>query len=556
MLRWKPLALLVLASLGAMYPVKTNAQGDGVFAAELVVRGRAAWSDVQAASLEAGAEVSATLRDDAGQPLAGVPVGVKLLTTREPDGAGTQVSAVSESDGRVTARLESDAAGDARVVLEYSGSALVEGARAEARVRLGQVEASLSLEVPPQLNADAPPPFVVRLQDARGAPIAGAEVALSLDDAPPTVERTRDDGVAGFSVARVAPGRHTLTARVAGDARRTEAVERRIFEAVRVPDVQARVAKTPSQDDPMSAPLVIEAEVTGPPSDALDLRLLVDGKAVSLARPDAGGRATIEVPRRRIAAGTRTLEVEVAAREDDWAVVRSAPMQVTLPPHDATVDGLVGWVASGLALSSLGALLFTALAKRRGDSTTAAPPASARLPPRPDFEVMSARSTNAGGAPATLVITALDAVSGAPVRAAVRWLEPGGEVTWTREDGTAILRGPGHVLEVSARGFVTARPHCRVERATEATVRLMPLRAAIQRALESWLARCPDPQPLLGRETLVEIEQRMRLAGHAEATVTPLMRAVEAALFADATPDEATLSAVEAKLSALEPWPT
>ena len=545
--RWKPLVHLLLASLAVMCPLSVSAQGDDFLAAELIVRGRAVWSDFQVTGFGAGADVSATLRDDAGQPLAGVRVEVTL----RPEGdAARAVHAVSASDGRVTARLESDAQGDARVTLDYPGSTLVEGHRAETSVRLGRVEPALFIELPPQIDADAPPPIVVRLQDARGAPIIDAAVTLSLDEATPAVERTNSEGVAGFSVARLAPGRHSLTARSLGDARHAEAVQIRTFEALRRASVQATVSRIPSETDPMSAPLIVDAEVTGPSSDALALRLRVDGQAVSLERPDARGRAVFEVPRRRLAPGTRTLEVEVTAHDPHWAVVRSSPMPVTLPPHAETLGGHVVWLALGLAL---GALMVAVIATRRAVPLVAPLPPAVQLTPRPDFEAAAAHATGAHGAGAILRITVVDAVSGHIVRAAVRWLEPSGEVTWTGDDGTAVLDGPGRVLEVSARGFVTARPLCAVDRATEATVRLMPLRAAIQRALERWLARWPAPQPRLGRETLLEIERHMRLAGYAEAMVTPLMRDVEAALFAEVAPDEATLAAVEAQLSTLVP---
>jgi hypothetical protein len=208
------------------------------------------------------------------------------------------------------------------------------------------------------------------------------------------------------------------------------------------------------------------------------------------------------------------------------------------------------------------ALSLTGAAWRRRAQAPAprSAPSRAAAPPPPPFE----RRDEATAPGDALDLQVVDAVDGRPLVARVVLLTadatvpdaasldaPPGPAFTTGADGRARLAGPAAHIWVGADGYAPSCHVCPVPPGGRAVVRLLPIRAHIQRVYEGVLRAAGRPPLRFGRETPRQAASALAARGGAPESVDALTRVVEAACFG---PDEPGPDALTAAHALAERW--
>ena len=506
-------------------------------APEVRVRARPLLAEVFAESRGRLVDVSGQLRDDLGSPVAGVRVSARLGER------GPGLEFVTGANGAFEGRLTATREGVQSVHVEYAGNALLAPTRAVLRVDVGRAQVDLALDAPSEVDGDAPPAIPLLATDRRGRPLEGLEVHLDLDDAPVVTARTDASGTARFGLERLSPGVHRLRARTLGDDERLPAEVSRTILSLRSPSLEVRTVAAPPAGVGRKGLLRVDGWTAGPERRDTRLSLLLDGRVAARTTPEPDGTFAFAVPRDALPAESVRVEVEVRAVSEGWRPVRSPAQTLALPALPAPSTGLaLYWPQVGAGVAAVVALV-TLLGARR--SPPAAQPASRAADP-PPFEFRPGPMRSAG--PIRLTVRVLDAVSSQPVIAEVRWHTEAGTVA-TDADGRAELAGPGGgVLAVMAPGYAPFERACAAPTGGEVLVRILPLRAAVQRRFEHWLGALAPPRPAFGRESLAEIADALVARGCSMDRVAALVAAVEVVCFDAPTPGPEALAHLETRL--------
>ncbi len=492
--------------------------------------------------------VEGQLRDNLGQPLPATPV--RVVPER---GAGT-VATVTAPDGRFRAVLRFAGEGSRTLRVEHPGGALLGPAGAELTVVVGRTLVDLSLALPEPVPAGEIATAVVEAKDAAGWPVAELPLVVTLDGKEGAEVRTDGAGRASLALEGLRPGRHTLVVTWSGDDRRLPARLEEQFVAAATLGVELR-AEAAAPPTP-GAPIALAGQVEGAPGLEISVIVTADGRPVLATRADRNGRFRVDVEPEDVRPGRVVFRALARADEPAWRDGHSAALEIDVPAAPPR-SPLWTWAPAAIAALSLAGAAWRRRAQAPAPRSTPTRPAP---PPLPPFE----RRPVPTAANEALDLLVLDAIDGRPLTARVVLLgadattpdvtrldAPPGPTFATGPDGRARLTGTATRLWVGADGYAPSCHVCPLPPGGRAVVRLLPVRAHIQRVYEAVLRAAGRPPIRFGRETPRQAASALTARGGAAPSVDALTRIVEAACFG---PDEPGPEALTAAHSLAERW--
>jgi hypothetical protein len=510
-------------------------------APRISVKARPWFDDVRAAARGLEVTVEGRLRDNLGQPIPATGVRV-----RSDDGATAR--ATTGTDGRFRAALRFAGEGSRTLHAEYPGGTLLGPASADLVVAVGRTRIELAVQIEDPVPAEKPAIAVVEARDAAGWPVPELALGVALDAAPVTPVRTDASGRAELTLGNLTPGEHRLTARWEGDAQRFPARGERSFHAAATLGVTLRAegALPPAS----GASIELTGAVKGAPGLDVGVIVTADGRPVATTHADSTGRFRVDVAPEDLRPGEVGFRALARADSPAWRDGHSDEVRVTVPPAPGR-SPLWTWAPVAVA----GLSLVGAAWRRREVVASARPtPPRAAPPPPPPFELRPQAATASGvldlevvdaldGAalPATVVLLAADAPMPDPAS-----LAPPGPATATDAEGRIRLAGEADRVWVGAPGYAPACHACPLPPGGRAVVRLLPLRAHIQRLYEDVLVAAGRPPLRFGRQTPREAAEALERRGRSPEPVEALTALVEAACFGPEPPDGRALAAAHA----------
>ncbi len=508
--RWGWLAPLLIAASASAQPrisVKARAWLDGLSAFarghEVTVRG--------------------TLRDDLGQPVPGATLEVR----------GERASADARGGFEVTVQIPAE--GRQRVGVRFPGSSLVGPAEGEVEVVVGRTATELHLGVDSEVDATQPVQVEIALTAADGSPVPGARVELTLDGEALPPQTTDGRGRASALLTSLTPGLHGLYAKWAGDRERLPAEATEKVEAT-LPLTVDLVAPNPS---PASGdPVVLEGRVAGAAGRAPDAEVVLTANGRPAERTSTrGGAFRFLLAADDLEAGDVVFRATGHTAEPGWrdGVSPTVTVRVPIPPPPSP-----GWAwAPGLLA---GAALLGGLWLRRPRPRAAPPPLPEPEPTLTPFEF------ELPPAATVLEVEVRDAVSHVPLVATVVRLPddllrphpadtdaPPGERARTDERGRARVPGAGRRVWTWAEGYAPS-VHELPASVGLARIRLLPLRARLQRLYDEVLRAAGRPPLRFGRDTPREARQPLLARGAPPDPLVELTQLVERACFGARAP--------------------
>ena len=508
------------------------------------VRARPWLDGVRAAGEGRMAVVIGVLRDNLNQPVPGAPISVRTIETAAATRSATVETA---TDGTFRAQLRLSNDGRHRLAVRYPGNALLAQADESVDVVLGRTPVRLTLSVPAQVRAEHHNVATLSATDEHRRPLGDLSVHMALDDVELEIVTTGSEGLAKVPLPKLRRGRHQLDAEWPGDDDRRPADTRATFDAATPLEVGLEaVTSSPAP----GAPIVFHGAVVGGAGADLRIMVLGDDRIVANTYTDADGRFLVEVDPNEVGAGSMEFRALTDGRERLFIDASSNAVRVDVPESPPPSPAWT-WVPLGLATLSL---LAAGWRHRPRLHPAARDSRAQHQRPPPQFTLDT--PPTARHATGELVVDVFDGLTELPLVAHVVLLgvgtdspdaadlvAPPGVSAQTNAAGHATLIGDADRVWVAAAGYAPECHRCAVPPGGHAIVRLMPIRARIQRIYEDALARAGRPRLRFGRETPREAGRALRNRGAPAPEVAALIDIVEAACFGGPEPGSQALTA-------------
>lgn len=537
------LALLAAPHLAAATPF--------LAAPTLEVKARAWLDGLTAEAVGPSIHVRGTLRDNLNQAVPGAQIELRLIP--EAGAAPRPLMAKTDPQGQLSATLRAPGEGRHQIEARFSGGSLLGPAEGQAAVEVGRVRVQISADLPAQPSVRRPLSVPITVSLPTGGPGADIPLQITLDGERLPPLRTDRRGRATAQLPAPTPTVHRLTLTVEPGAGLSRARWSGQFHGAR--PLEVALAYTGPEAPAPGAPLVFRGQVIGAEGEALDVMLLADERPVARVAIDEEGQFTLSVDPDDTGAGE--IDFRALSNAQDATFLDGASRIVTVtvpaPPPPSPL-----WTRIPLALAALSLLLALwrwrpkRAAPRRAPAPT--PPA-----PLPAFEWVK----QAEGGP--LRISVCDGITGAPLAAAVIPLgpeDPAPDLTAPPPAHAAAIQiGPTGALTLGAEitphrlwiyrpGYAPACHPC--PEGGGVIIRLLPIRAFIQRRFVELLAEAGRPILRFGEDTPAQAGRAMIERGWPERPVRALIAQVEAACFGPTAPDLDALAALQDLLHSLE----
>ncbi|MFN3198652.1 MAG: hypothetical protein ACE366_09605 [Bradymonadia bacterium] len=539
--------LLAFALVAGALPLTRVA----IAAPTLEVKARPWIDTLETEAIGGRVQVTGTLRDNLNQSVPGAEVEISVANHPEVRPLTLKTNADGVFSGTVRVKGE----GRYTMLARFSGSSLLGPAEQQERVYVGRITVQLQVDLPPRPSTRRPVLVPVTATLPSGAPAGGIPIESSVDGVGLKAAYTDPRGRVILELPAPTPRAHRLDLQVPEASDRLPTSWSGQYYGARPLEI-ALVYTGPTVLAP-GVPLTFKGQVNGAEGESLDVLLIAGDRPVAQGSLDDEGRFSMAADPDDTGSGSITFRALTDAGDPTFIDGASETVTVEVPPPPPP-SPLWTWVPLSVAILSMLVALWRWRPRPSAPRAVVTPEPTPA--PLPAFEW---QSTGAKGPP---VIMLTDGLTGAAIPGVVYLLPPEASPppfdgqppegvagsTLPAGESLTLPDAAGAQLWITSPGYAPGCHRCPTG-SGRAVIRLLPVRAQIQKTFMDLLARAGQPVLRFGRETPAQAGQTLIQRGWPQGSVNDLVRQVDRACFGGEAPDLHTLEAIATLARRLEP---